>query len=221
MSTSQNNVVWYNRADSALAVWAQGFSENVSLYETDLEVDAGELEEIQDASEAYITALSALNTARAAYLAAVEAKDAARASMIETDRRYVAQFQALPNLDPKILLALDVPQRKTAGSRSAAITPTNPVANAFPNGDVVIRFGRNGNSSSTVFTVERSRDLGETWTSVFSSARTRVKLSGYTPGETVWFRVFATRNGTVSAPTVPAMIWPDTPSGETELELAA
>ncbi len=221
MANTQNNVVWYNRADSALRSWAIDFGSNCSTYETELQIGAGDLEVIQDAGTAYETAMANLNTARAAYVAAVQAKDLARQFMIDVDRGYVAQFQAMPNLDPKILETLDVPQRGTTGSRSSATTPNNLVVSVSSLGDVEIKFNRNGNSSSAVFTVEQSFDEGATWSTAFSSTRTRVKLTGYTAGQTAWFRVYATRNGTVSTATMPVMIWPSSGAGSADLQIAA
>ena len=221
MAETQNNVVWYNRADSALYTWENQFMVTVSENELALGIDAGELEQIQDAGTVFIDAMNALNLARGAYAAAVQAKDAAREALINTNRIYVAQFQTLPNLDPKIIEQLDIPQRSGSGSRSFATTPTNLVANVTSLGNVSIKFNRAGNSGNTVFTVEKSTNSGATWSTAFSSTRTRVKLSGYTAGQTVWFRVYATRNNTVSAPTVPVMIWPTEGAGSVNLEIAA
>lgn len=216
-----NNIVWYNRSDLGLLGWENEFIVNVSAYESELGIDAGELEEIQDTGTAFATAMSALNTARAEYAAAVEAKDAARNAVIEVNRKYIAQFQAIPNLDPKVFNALDIPKRSNPGSRTAATTPDNLIAKAKADGSVSITFSRGTNSNNTVFTIEKSTNNGTTWSTAFSSTRTRVKLNGFTPGNTVWFRVYATRNNTVSTPTVPVMIWPTSGSGDVELKLAS
>lgn len=206
MST-QNNKTWYQKADSALRSWETDFMNNVSLYETELEVDAGELEVIQDAGQAFLDAMAALTTAKGAYEAAVQAKDTARAALIEVNQGFIAQWQALPNLDPKILETLGVPQRGTRGQRTAPTTPENLIAKAQVNGEVFLTYSRSGNSQTTVFTVEQSEPDSTTWTPIFSSTRTRVRLTGYTPGVETRFRVRATRNGMVSSPSEWVPIW--------------
>lgn len=217
----QGNIIWYNRSDDGYSVWETNFSKKVSEYEAQLGVDAGELEEIQDAGIAYQEALANVIEAKASYEASVINKNNAKLNSINVNRKYVAQFQAIPNLSEEVFQSLDIPARHTSGTRSAAATPSGLIATAQVNGGVTLKYARNGNSQSTTFTIQQSDDEGATWSNIYSSSKTRVNLAGYTPGVSIWFRVFATRNNTSSAPTQPVVIWANGSPEFGGLEVAA
>lgn len=200
-------IVWSKRTDTEFWGWHINFEKTTSEDAADLRLTAEQVAEIAARGQAFRDAMSELNTARAAYEAAVSRKDKAKEDCIATDRRFVAQFQAIPDLDPYVFCALDVPKRHHSGPRSQASSPQGLLVDAHADGRVVLRYSRGENSESTVFSIEESRDLGRTWATIFSSMRTRVTLQGYEPGTQVWFRVFATRNNTVSPPTQPVVIW--------------
>lgn len=219
MST-QNNIVWYNRSDTAYAIWDNNFQKQVSNNQGPLGVSDGELEEIQDADTAYQTALEALIEAKAAYEAAVINKNTTKQYSIDVNRKYVAQFQVIPGLSEEIFQSLDIPARGTTGSKSPASTPTNLTAFTETNGNVTVKYSRGANSKTTTFTIQKSTNGGTTWSSIYSSNRTRATLMGLSVVPTQ-FRVFATRNGTISAPTQPVKVWSNDGSSSVELSLAS
>jgi len=70
-----------------------------------------------------------------------------------------------------------------------------------------------------MFVIEESLDGLTNWTSVGMTTKSKITLSGYTPGETRYFRLFAERSERVSSYSEPVVIWPG--GGESSLALAA
>lgn len=222
MSIPQRTVIakkqWYNYTDSGLYVWGENFGKNVSTHEAILGIDEGELELIQDSITAYQASLDELAAAKAAYEAAVITKDTKRAEMIDTNRVFVGQFQNNPLIPVEVFELLDIPEKAKPGPRSAPVSPSSLVAVANADSSVILSWDTTGNSASTTYTIQASEGAG--WSNVWSGTRKRVKLTGYTPGVTVLFRVIAIRNNTESLPSNTAGIYQSGNSGET-LEIAA
>lgn len=101
------------------------------------------------------------------------------------------------------------------------VTPKTVVdLSAVPavDGDVTLKWGRNGNATGVVFLVESQSGTGP-WTFVQGTTRCRATLRGYAPGVTANFRVIASKNGVVAnpSPVVPVYFVPLPPA----LRLAA
>lgn len=207
-------MLWYALSDSAYSTWQTNFATETAKYDSELDLTAPDIEAITSTGDDYIASLQALQEAKAAYEAAVMNKNDAKQASIDLNRTYVAKFQAITGLSNDIFQALQIPARGTQGTKGPALEPSNLIATTTPSGKVTLKYSRNGNSNTTVFTVQQSTNSGATWSNVYSSNRTRVTLNGYTPGNMVWFRVFATRNNTSSNPTTPVMIWPTEGAGE-------
>lgn len=200
------NVVWSKRTDTGFLQWQKQFKNTAQSFPSELGLSLGELAEIEAATVEYNEAFTAYVNARAAYIGALATKDEARAQVTQLDRKFVARFQAISDLPDDIFCQLDIPERTRRGTRSAALPVSNVVATASAAGLVTIQYSRGENPESALFMIQESRGDGN-WANVYSSTRTRVKLSGYTPGETVYFRVITFRNGTQSAPSGFGVIW--------------
>ena len=101
---------------------------------------------------------------------------------------------------------------------SVPISVTDLNATPYANGEVTLNWERGNNPKATTFMVEKSTDLTN-WTTAGVTTRSKIKLTGFNPGEQVWFRVVSTKNEVYSTPSLTAVIYPvETPS---TLSLAA
>lgn len=214
-----STTLWYALSDANFLLFLDQFQSVCSTYQTALGVSDGELEEIQEAWTAYGDTLKAAIQARAAAEAATEVKNQQRGATTDVIRKFVAEFQADPNIPEEVYGLLEIPKRGTRGQRGAAQTPTNVIAMPGGLGEVKLSFNRNTNPKSAVFTVQELR--GTTWINVASGTRTRYTLTGYPAGTEVQFRVFATRGESVSAPSNTVVVWGNGNIGNAKLEVAA
>ena len=111
--------------------------------------------------------------------------------------RIKAIGQTFENSYP-IMNDLGLPERNLPGPKTSPEIPLEFSATPTATGSVNFRWKRNGNTNSTVFTVEANS--GDGWIQVASTSKVRLTLTGYTPGIAVNFRVRASRNNQTTAP---------------------
>ncbi len=100
-------------------------------------------------------------------------------------------------------------------------TPIDLLATPYANGAVVVKWDRNGNAKSTAYALEAKYGVSETWVPVVTTGKTKVSLTGFTPGDQVTFRVFANRGGVTSAPSIEYVIYPNSDAQTITLAEAA
>lgn len=212
-----SSTLWYNLSDGNYSLWLNQFQKTCSNYQAELAVSDGDLEFIQDAQLNFDTALESQVTAKAIAEAATQTKDSTRLATTATIRAFVNEFQANTNIPEDIYGQLQIPKRGQRGPKGPAITPNNVIATGQANGDITIKFNRNGNPQSATMNVEHFN--GSAWVSVANGPRTRFTLTGYPVGVEARFRVTATRGTSVSAPSSEVIVWGS--AGTTELSIAA
>lgn len=185
--------------------WAAQFRKTCSNNQTVLQVSDGDLELIEDAESEFDAAYEAMVTARAAAEGATQMKDQKREALINAYRPFVGEFQSNPLIPEDVYAELQIPKRGGGGSRGAAITPSNVVASASGTGEITIKFDRNGNPQSAIFTIEHQ--VGSNWIAVTSGTKTRYKLTGFATGVPAFFRVKATRGNSTSVPSNTVSVW--------------
>ena len=218
MSTQRsviNSKQWYSYSDAALYLWGTNFATVVSENETVLGIDEGELEVIQGGITRFQTAYDALVAAKAAYEAAVQTKEFERSRMINDIRPFVGQFQSMPGIPKAVYADMDIPAKAKPGPRTAPEIPSDFVATPYATGAVVFSWNRNGNSASTLFSIQESTPSG--WITIWSGTRKKVTLSGYAPGVETLFRLIATRNNETSLPTNTVSIYQTGEEGSVQL----
>lgn len=178
-----------------------------------------------------ITALqTSLTDADASRDAAVTARSTSKSATItqntdlETLRSLLSQSvskiktYALGQADPNAVYAeMDVPAPDTTPTKHYPVTPASLVAQPFANGTVKLTWDSNGNYRNTTFVIEGSND-GASWSQIDTTNSQKITLTGYTPGQTFWFRVAARHNGQTSVPTDNVSIWG---GGGSSLSIAA
>ena len=93
-------------------------------------------------------------------------------------------------------------------------------ATAYPDGRVVMKWSRSGNSSSAQFTVWCMTPSGG-WQNVGSTSKVKITLEGFTPGVNKSFRVTSTVNNQTSPPSNVVQVYPAAGSGDVNLQIAA
>ena len=150
--------------------------------------------------------ITATAAARAAYRAAVEQRDSSQAATTSAIASIAATIFGNPLVTPTMIAATGLVPRSTSRAKVVPTTPINLVANPQPNGQVNLKWGRNGNKMGVVFRVEAKSASG-IWMMVTEATGCKVTLTGYTPGIPVYFRVTASKNGIVSGASNEAIIY--------------
>ncbi|MCE9558456.1 MAG: fibronectin type III domain-containing protein [Armatimonadetes bacterium] len=173
---------------------------------------------ISTAAASYETAMDNLYTAETAYRAAVADKETARLALETKWATYVPMMYANPTVTNGVLGSIGFAPKSARGPFVEPIQVTAFTVNAINNGYAKFKWDRNGNNAATVFVLEQKSGTGD-WLRVWSGTRSKVQLTGYTPGVEVFFRVFATKGEFVSEPSDTQVIYPS--SGIGELSIAA
>ena len=98
------------------------------------------------------------------------------------------------------------------------VTPTEFLCVADGDGNISMKWRRNGNTSATSFVIEWRGSASAPWTQI--GATTRAKFSWQsTPGEYAAFRVRATKKGQSSAASNQFVVWNGQPNAS--LRIAA
>lgn len=177
-----------------------------------------QLTEISGMASNFATSLANLATARAAEQLAMENKNLQLATSKTLLAKWAKTFRANPAISDALLDQLNLPHHKTPGTKTPPTTPLDLVAGADIQGLVNLKWKRNGNNSTTVFTIETQSELGGDWTIAGSTTKTRFNYQAV-PNQYIAFRVYASRNGLYSQPTLPTTLWAN--GGGQTLTLAA
>jgi hypothetical protein len=181
-------------------------------------VQAGQLTALNTARAALDSSIDGLTAARAALAAAIQARDAARLSTIEALGSIGATIYNAPGVTDEMLAAAGYAVHDTTRTPVMPTTVTNLVVVPNSNGTALLKWSRSGNPYGVQFAVQ-VRTAGGGWEWVSSPTRTRVTLSGVTPGVTRYFRVIAFKGGIYAIPSEPVVAYPS--EGEEALVIAA
>lgn len=198
------------KSELELGQWLTNFATQCAGHQTELGLTNAQLAALGTAQGAAIDALATAEDSKNAYRAAIADKDVAIATAIKTVQPLIAKFQADPNLSPGLLAILGVVPRTPGGGTREVTLPTNLMAdvNAVA-GQVTLTWDPNGNAPRTRYKIEAAPTAAGPWSLVYVTERKRVVLTGYAAGETVYFRVFASRGGRNNGPTNLVAIYPE------------
>ncbi len=200
-------------------VWATNYK-NVAFPNTAaLGLTAPQLAEIEDAANDFAAAYTAAETSKLMTQSLVATKDAQRAASEEVLRRYGQMILNNPTVSITLKGQLGLTISPTPFAPVA--TPIDLLATPYANGAVVVKWDRNGNAKSTAYALEAKYGVSETWVPVMTTGKTKVSLTGFTPGDQVTFRVFANRGGVTSAPSIEYVIYPNSDAQTITLAEAA
>ncbi len=177
-----------------------------------------EVSQLDDINSQFGTAIQLAANAENTRRSLVASKNADRDEVVFKIANIAKKVYANPNVDDKLLTAAGFAPRPIYGSRSTPKAPVDLVATAFSDGRVALKWGRAGNSRSAVFNIWAKIGNGD-WVLAGSTARAKITLTDFTPGQFASFRVTSELNNQVSPISNIAAIYES--GTTTNLELAA
>lgn len=209
----------YYKSIQALAKTAPQMNAGVSATPTAYGLTAAQASALDVAVTNFLDAKTAVEDKRSEYRAAVEEQNQFRDELVTLMSQYTSIIYKNPSVTPAMIALLGLEPRDTSPTPSVPFTPTSFEATPFADGSVNFSWNRNGNSRNTNFVIEQKNPGGE-WSVLTTTTKTKISLFGFNPGEEKWFRVYATVNGQVSAPSFEDPIYAAAPSSPT-LSVAA
>lgn len=210
--TEENN-------DSQLSADCPSFIAMANKHKVVLGLSSADLTAITTKLNAFSTSLTGSNQAKAVAKAAVTTKNQDKATAKAEISKWAKIWRANEDIPDNVLDELMLPPHATPGTRTAPTTPTNFSFTVTSEGVINLKWGRNGNTSGTIFNVESSSNGTSGWTVVGSTTKTKLSVNG-NPGTTVYFRVVAIRNNQFAAPTNPIVVWPSGGESFADLKVA-
>lgn len=177
-----------------------------------------EIEILGDTNSEFGTDISLATTLENDRKAAVATKNSKRAELISAMSTVAKKIYANPAVDDAMLAKIGLSPRPVYGTRTTPKTPTNLTATTSGDGVVVLKWSRNGNSSSAQFTVWSKGSTGD-WTSLASTNKLKITLDS-PAGVFKMFRVTSTVNNQTSLPSDQVSIY-GSGSSSTTLSIAA
>jgi hypothetical protein len=203
-------------ADAEFNNWLNNFAQKVELYESELELSAQDLLEIQGAKADFATDYSALLLAKKALEGSTETKNVTRESSTVTARKFAKKFKGIPGISPSVLSALGIVTSTTSGPVTVV---TDLTVNGCADGVNTLKWKRNGNPQGTQFIIEVSPNGNTLWDLVDVVTKTKFDHTGQVPGERQYYRVRSKRAGISSVPSPSVVVYSN--GNDPGLELAA
>ncbi|MCE9558034.1 MAG: hypothetical protein K8R88_03705 [Armatimonadetes bacterium] len=208
---------WIKSNRQLFKVQAEQFSAGIVSYGEGLNLTSGEVTGFGAQLTVYSDDLALAAAAKAASDAAYETILTDQRNLVKLMRKYNVRMQASAAINNAKRAEIGIPIPATPSTIEPK-TVTGLLATAFENGEVKLKWNRTGNAQGVIFNIEVSDD-SVNWDLLTTSTATKIKLSGYTPGEKKTFRIVATRGELIAGPSNLAVIY-DGGSG-VSLSLAA
>lgn len=201
--------------------WGTNFGTQLGALATKLGIPTTTVASVTSLTTAFGTAINTAESAKAAAKAATQNSDSKEDALFNFVRPLVQELQRNPAMtdEMRAQLGITVPE----GGRTPVTPKVATDLLAIPNGtnnSVNLKWKRNGNPNSVVFIIE-TKSTGGTWSQVWAGTKSKATLTGFTAGETAWFRVIATAGSKKSLPSNEASIYGGEGSGNSGLSLAA
>jgi hypothetical protein len=152
-------------------------------------------------------AIASVDEKAQAYHGEVAAKATVRENSLVALSSVSRSAYAKVGITNQQLIDAGLQPHSTSRAKIVPATPTDLIVSPNADGNVALKWDRNGNPGSVTFQIESSTDCLN-WTIVATTTRAKATLSVYTPGVQTWFRVRAQRNETVTAPSAQIPIYP-------------
>ena len=208
-----------SKSDAALATAAAA----VLAQKPGYDVPKATIDALGAAGSEMTARIDAAKTARDAAAAATLAKAQGREGTIGALNAVAAVVYSNGTSDAD-LQALGFSPRSGGSRPVAPITVTGLTVSVVGDGSLRLEFRRAGNRASAIFQIERSLDLGASWSIVTATQQTKALLTSLSPARPALFRVTTTNSVGTSPPSAVAgaylgeAVLPDAP---VELKLAA
>lgn len=204
-------------SDSALFSKIGAMSSTLIENPTDYGLTLDQVEELQDANNAFNLAIDLALSTDQVKLSAYQAKFAQRAELLSILGSITKRVYGDPNVDDKALTNAGFAPRPGKPQFNTPNVPTNATATVAGPSEVLIKWNRNGNPSPTQFIVEQQTPTG--WIQIASVTSSKFIHTGIVAGEPQTYRVYAQRGNRRSFNSNEAAIWSE--SEGSGLSLAA
>jgi hypothetical protein len=204
--------------DTQLKNWLDNFVVKCELYETQLDLTAGELLSIASGATSFNSALNTTTSLKDELKGAVADKAKKKSDVSSLVRTYARQWKANPAIPPTILGALGITSSSTSGP---VVTVSGLTINACGYGVNQLKWNRTGNAPGTIFFIESRLAGSSTWRFVAAVTRTNYNDEGQTPGQAQYYRITSIRAGVNSNPCLEVGVYTGSGDGDTELTIAA
>lgn len=182
--------------DAALAQWLELFSSTCAARAAELGLTPEEVDEIAAISLEFRDSLAATTATYALYKGALARKNEDRQNATSLARKFARRFKSNDTIPESTLAEMEIVKSYRSG-------PVVPVTNllVIPDGKstIQLKWNRNQNAPTTTFLIEYRYDGSEDWRFAGSTTKTKFVHDNRVPGETLFYRVRATRAGQTSA----------------------
>lgn len=196
--------------DSKLRLAMADFSEVCAARAVELGLSPADLAEIDEASSAFSEDLLLLIAAKAAMHSATVRKDAQKEASQAVIAKWAKIFRANPEISDATLINLQVAPHHVQGAQTRPTAPTKLVADSDGQGNISLRWNREGNRNGTIFEIQSRTASDNEWRFIGTTTKVSFKLQA-TVGQYIGFRVRATRASKVSPASTPVSLWAGSP----------
>ncbi len=193
-------------SDGALQAWYANFVDVAVLNSATLGLDLTEQGVLTTARDDFDAARTARANAAAAAIASTVDKNDNRAGVLALVGLYNNEWQANPTIPDTLIADLGLTVHDETPSEIGVFTPLNFFAEGNGNGDVKMKWSRNGNTWGCTFLIEASTDNGATWMLKTATTKSKLKLIGVTIQPTI-YRVRAERNSEISGASSQSLVF--------------
>lgn len=176
--------------------------------------------QITAAAAEIASAYESWTTAVASAKAVLVTKDETFADTKALIDSFAKLFRADNGIPDALLAELAVAPHIPTRSFNAPVTPTGFTGSATANGQITLKWKREGNTSSTQFIVESATSDAGPWTLATITNSTKATLQA-TPGQFITYRVVAKKGNDVADPTDAFSFWVGSGESSVSLSIAA
>lgn len=214
MSTNNS---WISSTETGLLTQGLNLKTQITDHQVELGLTNAEVLELKDLVDDFELALGAKSEAETTYRSSVISARGAQSALKAIMSALNKDVQANESVDDALKAKVGFPVYKKP-TRGAPSIPTGLTAALEGESTAFLRWNRNGNPSSAIFTIEMKVGSGA-WTSAGSTTASRWRIDLGSPGTQTSFRIKARRGDIVSAPSTSVTLW--TGESNSFIQLAA
>lgn len=196
--------------DSKLRSAMADFSAVCAARAVELGLSPSDLAEIDEAASGFSEDLLLLIAAKAAMHSAAVRKDARKEASQAVIAKWAKIFRANPDISDATLAGLQLAPHHVQGVRTSPTAPTNLVANSDGQGNISLKWDRNGNRNGTTFELQSRTPSDGEWRFIGTTSKVSFRLQAPV-GQQISFRVRATRASRSSHASAPCTLWSGSP----------
>jgi len=193
--------------DTDLAGWTQNFLTVANANLVTLGLIAGDVTPVSTEKSTFDAAITSNIAKQAEAKAATQKKSTVKTSLNSKIRVLVRKIQANPAVPPELKAQLGINVGDAIPSSIMPQQPLDLMANPSASGVNKLQWNRNGNPFGTVFIIETQDKATSPWAFAGTTTKATFDHNGQIPGRTLFYRVIAQRNDTLSQPSEVVVVY--------------